>query len=142
MQVHLKPLWVLLLGASISIALRELDLYLWRVGFENPDPPFLYRLVWLCNILYWLVPGLVVGLLSTRNATWLCALAYFLSSLITFAFHDGEHQLPYRFLPDLQPAMLLEFLLFGLVGAIVGLIAAWLRHRLTIGSSDRGAHLR
>ena len=142
MQVRFKPLLVLLLGASISFALRELDLFAWRNGFENPDPPFLYRLVWLCNILYWLVPGFVVGLLSKRNAAWLSALAYVLSSFVNFCYHDGEHQVPYRFLPDLQPAMLLDFLLFGLMGAIVGLIAAWLRRRLTIGWSDRGARLR
>ena len=141
-------LGVILLGASIEFALCQVRREAFWGGFELPPwedgPPLISRLMWLWVALSVALPGLVVGLLVKRHAGWLSGTSYFLGVIADFCYHDGEHQVPHRFLPGLErwPSLLRSFLIVALVGALVGLIAAWFRRRLTIGWSDRGAHLR
>jgi hypothetical protein len=144
MQLRYTNLALILLGASIEIALGEISTNAFWGGFESPNPSLFYRLGWLWSILRCVLPGLVVGLLAIRDAPWLSGLSYLLGAIASFCYHDGERLVPHQFLPGLEywPYLLRDFLLFALMGAIIGFIASWLRRRLTIGSSDRGVQLR
>jgi hypothetical protein len=141
MQLRYASLALILLGAAIEIALGEVSTAAFWDGFESPNPSLFYRLGWLWSTLRCVLPGLVVGILAIRNAPWLSGLSYLLGSIARFCYHDGERLVPHQFLPDLKywPYLLRELLLYALVGMIIGFIGAWLRHRLTIGSSDRRA---
>jgi hypothetical protein len=144
MRLRYTSLALVLLGAAIEIALGEVSTAAFWDGFESPNPSLFYRLGWLWSIFRCVLPGLVVGFLAIRNAPWLSGLSYLLGSIAGFCYHDGERLVPHQFLPDLKywPYLLRDFLLFALMGAIIGFIAAWFRRRLTIGSSDRGSQLR
>jgi hypothetical protein len=140
MRLRYTSLGLILLGAAIEFGLSEVGIAAFWDGFETPNPSLFYRLGWLWTGLRCLLPGLVVGLIAARNAPWLSGLSYLLGSIANFCYHDGERLVPHRFLPDLKywPYLLRDFLLIALLGATVGFIAARLRRRLTIGSSDRG----
>jgi hypothetical protein len=135
MRFRYTALGFVLLGASIEIALGEVSAAAFWDGFEDPNPSLFYRLGWLWTGLRGVLPGLAVGLLVKRNAAWLSGLAYLLGSIVSFSYHDGENLVPHQFLPDLKywPYLMRDFLLFALWGAAMGLIAAWLRRRLTVG---------
>lgn len=126
---------VVLLGASIEIAIRQIQIAAYWGGFElRPEeaPSVLARLDWLWTALAVVLPGLVVGLLVSRHAAWLSALAYFLGYVADFLYHDGEHEVPHQFLPGLRhlPSMWKVLFIVTLVGAILGFVASWLRRRL------------
>jgi hypothetical protein len=131
MRLRYTSLGLILLGAAIEFGLSEVGIAAYWDGFETPNPSLFYRLGWLWAGLRCLVPGLVVGLIATRNAPWLSGLSYLLGSIANFCYHDGERLVPHQFLPDLKywPYLLRDFLLFALLGAAVGFIAAWLRRR-------------
>ena len=132
MRPRYSSLGLILLGAAIEFGLNEVGIAAFRDGFEAPNPSLFYRLGWLWTGLRWVLPGLVVGFIAARNAPWLSGLSYLLGSIAGFCYHDGERLVPHQFLPDLKywPYLLRDFLLFALLGAAVGFIAAWLRRRL------------
>jgi len=140
MRLRYTSLALILLGAGIEIALGEVSTAAFWDGFEAPNPSLFYRLGWLWTTLRCVLPGLVVGFLAIRNAPWLSGLSYLIGSIASFCYHDGERLVPHQFLPDLKywPYLMRDFLLFALVGVIIGFVAAWLRRCLTIGSSGRG----
>jgi hypothetical protein len=135
-----------ILGAAIQLALFQVSRAAFWDGFELPpgySPTYLSRLAWLWTTLIVILPGVVIGILVSRHAAWLSGLAYLLAVVADFCYHDGERLVPHEFAPHLKdpriwPSLLSAFLIFAVVGGIVGLAAAWLRRRLTIGSSDRG----
>jgi hypothetical protein len=138
MRRHLTLLGLALAGAIIYVALREIGITAYWSGFEDPAPPLLYRLMWVWTSLLILVPGVVVGFLATRRAAWLGAVAYLLGAIASFAYHDGEREVPHHFLPGLKywPYLLRELVEVALVGAVVAWISAWLRRRLTFVGAD------
>jgi nicotinamide riboside transporter PnuC len=131
MRLRYTSFWLILLGAAIEFGLSEVRIAAFWDGFETPNPSLFYRLGWLWTGLGCVLPGLVVGLIAARNAPWLSGLSYLLGSIANFCYHDGERLVPHQFLPDLKywPYLLRDFLLFALLGAAVGFIAAWLRRR-------------
>jgi hypothetical protein len=136
-----------ILGVAIELALFQVNRAAFWDGFELPpgyNPTYLSRLAWLWTTLSVILPGVVVGFLVSRHAAWLSGLAYLLAVVADFCYHDGERLVPHEFAPHLKdprilPSVLAGFLTVAVLGGIVGLAAAWLRRRLTIGSSDRGA---
>jgi hypothetical protein len=138
---------VILLGASIEFAIRQVSYAAYWDGFELPpgySPTYLSRLSWLWTALSVLLPGIVVGFLLPRNGAWQSGLAYLVGYVTDFCYHDGERLVPHEFLPGLKywPSLLRAWLIVAVVGAIVGFVSAWARRRLTIGWSDRGPRLR
>lgn len=131
MRLRYTSLELILLGAAIEFGLSEVGSAAFWDGFETPNPSLFYRLGWLWTSLRWVLPGLVVGLIAARNAPWLSGLSCLLGSIANFCYHDGERLVPHQFLPDLKywPYLLRDFLLFALLGATVGFIAAWLKRR-------------
>jgi hypothetical protein len=98
----------------------------------------LYRL-WV--FLAWVVPGFGIGLFAIRNASILTVAAYLLGyaiySLHRFAsgsLHVGDFTVEQGLLLFLR-----ELACATAVGAAAALAGAYIRRRLTIGSSDRGA---
>jgi hypothetical protein len=135
---------VVLLGASIEFALRQVSHAAFWDGFELPPgvyPTYLSRLSWLWTVLSVVLPGVVVGFLLSRYAARLSGLSYLIGYVADFCYHDREHQVPHEFLPGLKywPSLIRAWLIVAVAGAIVGFVAAWARRRLTLGSSDPGA---
>jgi predicted cobalt transporter CbtA len=136
---------VTLAGAGTVVFLYNLHIHAMWGSFEVDNPTLFARLEPMWSILLCTVPGVGVGLFVTRRSLWFSGVAYALGALIGFYEHGGNgsiavgHILPER---QLIPYVLREIAIFVVIGAVMGLLGAWLRHRLTIGSSDHGAELR
>jgi|HubBroStandDraft_5_1064220.scaffolds.fasta_scaffold226537_2 hypothetical protein len=134
-----------LLAASIEFALSQVARAAFWDGFELPPgvyPTYLSRLSWLWQCLGIMLPGLIVGLSLPRRAALISSLSYVAGNVADFCYHDGERLVPHQFLPGLKywPWLLRELLIVAIVGATVGLVAAWARRRITIVWSGRKMH--
>jgi hypothetical protein len=139
-----------LLGATALFVLMEVTKAAQFGTFENPNPALFARLWPVWSVATAIVPGMLVALLATRRAPQLSALAYSAGGMANYIYHYGEWESPRTHFTDALFHFNLHFwldmleglMLLAAVGVVVGLGAVWLKRRLTIGSSDRGAHLR
>ena len=79
---------MVLLGASIEFALRQVSHAAFWDGFELPPgvyPTYLSRLSWLWTVLSVVLPGVVVGFLLSRYAARLSGLSYLIGYVADFA---------------------------------------------------------
>jgi hypothetical protein len=117
----------------------------WSGLFEVDNPTVFARLYRVWVVLAYAVPGFVVGFFAARHVIALTVTAYGLGYTVLIL-----RQLVYRPLdiPDfvtwqqLVVALIRELAPAPAVGIVVAILVAYLRRRLTIGSSDRGSHLR
>jgi hypothetical protein len=122
----------MVVGAASVVGLGELVLSAGYGNFENPNPTLFARLEWLWVLLAAVMPGIAIGLLANRRAALLGALAYLVGQIVSFCYHDGEREVPHRFLPDLQfwPVLLRDLLLIAVLGAVMGMLGSFFRQRV------------
>jgi hypothetical protein len=136
---------VTLAGAAIFVVLSELVVIARSGLFEVDHPTLIARLETLWGLLLLVVPGLTIGLYVTKRAGALSAIAYALGEFIAiYCSNWFGYRAVGDFLPERQYLLdaLLGVLIWAVVGGVMGLLGRWVRHRLTIGSSDRGSRLR
>jgi hypothetical protein len=136
---------VTLVGVGAVVILYNLHIRAMWGSFEVDTPTLFARLEPMWSLLLCIVPGVGVGFFATHRSAWLSGIAYALGVLISFYEHGGNGSIAAgSILPESQllPYVLREIGIFVVIGVVMGLLGAWLRHRLTIGSSDHGAQLR
>jgi hypothetical protein len=136
---------VTLAAAGALVVLSDLAIRAMWGSFEVDSPTLFARLRPLWGALACVVPGISVGFFATYRPILLSVCAYTFGTLVSFYRHGGNGSIAVgNLLPERQfvPAILREFAIIVAIGVVMALIGAWLRHRLTIGSSDRGSHLR
>jgi hypothetical protein len=132
---------VTLAGAMLLIFLSYVCRMAWSGLFEVDNPTVFARLYRVWVVLAYVVPGLVVGFFAARHVIALTATAYGLG--YTFLILRQLAHRPFD-VPDfvtwqqLVLALIRELAPAPLVGIVVAILVAYLRRRLTIGSSDRG----
>jgi hypothetical protein len=142
---HCRNIAVTLAGAGTVVLLYNLHIHAMWGGFEVDNPALFARLEPMWSILLCTVPGIGVGLFVTRRSMWFSSVAYALGGLIGFYQHGGNGSIAVgNILPDrhLIPYALREMGIVVVIGAVMGLLGAWLRRRLITGSSDNGTQLR
>ena len=110
-----------------------------RWPYLQPDHPT-YWLLLILKLLLLALPGIAIGFFVTRWNGRLSTLAYGVGELVViyesnwFGYRVGE------LLPKWPYPLygLRAILILAIIGGVLGWLGAWLRHRLTIGSSDRG----
>jgi hypothetical protein len=139
MRANFRSFAITIVGAASLIGLGELVISAGYGSFENPNPSLFARLEWLWVILAAVIPGIGIGLFATQRPAILGALAYVFGEIVSFCYHDGEREVPHRFLPSLQfwPVLLRDLLLIAVLGAVMGVIGSFLRRRLAVHESDR-----
>ena len=141
----LRNFAVTLLGVGAVFVLYDLHIRAMWGSFEVDKPTPFARLELMWSLLLCIIPGVAVGFFVTRRSLWLSAFAYAIGALIGFYYHGGNGSIEAgKMLPDrhLLPYVFRELGTFVAIGAVMGLLGGWLRHRLTIGWSDRGPRLR
>jgi hypothetical protein len=136
---------ITIVGVGMVTLLYDLHIRAMWGSFEVDNPTLFARLEPVWSILLLIVPGVGVGLFVTRGSVWFSGVAYALGALIGFYEHGGNGSIAVgNILPERQliPYVLREIGIFIVIGAVMGLLGAWLRHRLAIGSSDRGLRFR
>ena len=135
---------VLIVGTGTFSLLSYASRSAWAGLFEVDNPTTFARLYHLWVFLAWVVPGLGIGLFAIRNALVLAVAAYLLGYAIYFlhrfaigSLHVGDFTVEQGLL-----LLLRELACAMAVGAAAALAGAYIRRRLTIGSSDRGSRLR
>ena len=135
-------------GAAVFYALLEVVDAAQYGTFENPDPTLFARLWRVWSISAFLLPGILVVLLTRSRAPLLSAVAYSLGGVANYLYHYGEWEGQGKSFTDFlpRPHLWLNSLgglfLYAAIGAIVGLVVVYLKRRLTSGWSDRGNTLR
>jgi len=141
----LRNFAVTLVGVGAVFVLSELRIRAMWGSFEVDKPTLFARLETVWSLLLWIIPGVAVGFFVTRRSLWFSAFAYAVGALISIYYHGGNGSIKAGdMLPErhLLPYAFRELGIFVAIGALMGLLGAWLRYRLTIGSSDRGSRLR
>jgi len=136
---------VTLAAAGALVLLSELSIRAMWGSLEVDSPTLFARLRPLWSALAWVVPGICIGLFATYRPILFSVCAYMLGTLGSFYWHGGNGSIAVgNLLPERQfiPAIFREFAIIIAIGVVMSLIGAWLRHRLTIGSSERGSRLR
>jgi hypothetical protein len=150
MRCGTRSVAVVLLGAAALFALIEVTKAAQFGTFENPNPALFARLWPLWSAATAIVPGISVALLAIRRAPLLSAAAYSAGGMANHIYHYGEWDSPRTHFTDALFHSNFHFwldvlegiFLLAAIGIVVALATVWLKRRLTIGSSDRGAHLR
>jgi hypothetical protein len=141
----LRNFAVTLVGVGAVFVLYDLHIRATWGNVEVDKPTLFARLETMWSLLLCIIPGVAVGFFVSRRSLWLSAFAYALGALIGFYYHGGNGSIEAGdMLPErhLLPYVFRELGIFVAIGAVMGLLGAWLRYRLTIGSSDRGSRLR
>ena len=136
---------VTLVGAAVFVVLADLAVVAGYGLFEVDRPTLFARLQALWSFLALVVPGLGIGVFAARSAVTLSAAAYLLGEMIIIYRHNWfGYRAAGNYLPEGHYVIysLRDVLIWAAIGGVMGLIGAWLRRRLTIGSSDRGSRLR
>jgi hypothetical protein len=108
--------------------------------FEVDHPTLFARLEPLWGLLACTVPGIGVGLFSTRKPALISAIAYGIGAMVSFLWHGGNGSIAVgNILPERQFILpiLGEVAVIVAIGFAMGLIGAWLRRRLRFPTATR-----
>jgi hypothetical protein len=143
-RVPVRNFVVLVVGIVLVFILYDLHILAMWGRFEVDKPTLFARLEPMWSLLLCILPGIAVGYLVTRRPLWLSAFAYAIGGLIGFFYHGGNGSIDAGSIlpePHYLPYVLRELGIFVVIGAAMGFFGGWLRHRLTIASSERGSRL-
>jgi hypothetical protein len=133
---------IITLAGAMALFLSYLCRTAWSGLFEVDNPTGFARLYRAWVVLAYVVPGLIVGFFAVRHVVALTVTAYCLGYTVLILRQLAN---PPFDIPDFvtwQQVLLVsirELAPAPLVGIVIALLAAYLRRRLTIGLSDRGA---
>ena len=143
MGIWNRNFWGTLAGAAALILLGYLCQEAWAGLFEVRDPTRFAKLYSTWMLLAYIVPGLVIGLIVNRKVIRSTLVAYAIGFIVLTHWQNVlafSHS--YTWLQtwlQIARSALHEYAKPLLIGLLIALVASYIRRRLTIGSSDRGA---
>jgi hypothetical protein len=141
MNSGIRAVAVTLIGAAVLYALLDVVHAAQFGTFENSDPTLFARLWAVWSTSMFIVPGVLIALLSNRRVPLIGAIAYGVGFISNLWYHYDEGNVARDrwalFQTSIQhwPSSLASFLMIAAVGAVVGLIAVRLR-----SVTDGGLH--
>src|ERR1700679_3565112 len=137
MRANIFLIALILIGAATFYGLQDLVSAAQFGAFENPSPSLFSRMETIWVFLMLLLPATLIGLFAIRWAPLLGAGAYVVGFLSHYLYYYGRWNVP----PDPLSSMHVTLkdcaavLSLGAFGALAAFCVAYLKRRLTIGSS-------